>query len=129
MSRTDSGTGLVRLAARFGVVVACVAALGYPAVAASADTTTGPKQIFCNYQVNTSWSGGFVASLAVTNYSPNTINGWTIRWTFHEPTTVGVVWAASLTQPTEHDAVALNTTWNGVIPNGQTMAFGWSASA
>jgi cellulose binding protein with CBM2 domain len=83
--------------------------------------------ISCDYRFS-AWSNGFMADLYITNHGPD-ITGWTARWTFNEPTTNITVWQANLSVRDGREAIATNAVYNGLIRNGQTLSFGWSATA
>ena len=85
------------------------------------------SQLTCHYLLNP-WSGGFSADLLIFNNGP-TINGWTARWTFQEPTQLLGVWSAKMEQPSPHEMVAKPLPWNEVIPTGSMVVFGWTAFA
>jgi len=84
--------------------------------------------VTCTYTVSSTWNGGFVANVDITNNGP-AISGWTLRWTFTTPTADIQGWAAVITEQPGNQATATNMSWNGSIVTGETTAFGWSASA
>jgi chitin-binding protein len=94
-------------------------------------TPTAPAHaataVTCEYMFM-SWTGGFWADLRITNGGP-VISGWTARWSVPEPTTLGNVWSATMSQPDPQHMVAVNLSYNGVIEPGQSVLFGWTASA
>jgi len=98
---------------------ALVAAPTAPALAGTALT--------CEYSF-VAWTGGFWADLRITNSGP-VISGWTARWSMAEPTTLGNVWSATMSQPDPQHMVAVNVSYNAVIAPGQSVLFGWTASA
>ena len=106
---------------------AAAAVVGSAALLAAAPVPAWAQTaVSCRYDL-TSWAGGFVAEVWITNNGP-AINGWTVRWNFGAPTTVTSVWNAVLTQPEPSSAVATNPAWNGSIGSGQVASFGWSAT-
>jgi cellulase/cellobiase CelA1 len=104
-------------------VAATLASLTAAARPAAADT-----RLTCTYTVTTSWMGGFIANVDITNNGP-AISGWTLQWTFLTPTSLGSVWNATLTEQGGGRAVATNMFWNSAIGAGQVTSFGWTASA
>jgi cellulase/cellobiase CelA1 len=84
-------------------------------------------RVTCTYTVSSSWIGGFSANVDITNNGP-AISGWTLRWTFLTPTSLGAVWNAGLTEDGGR-AVATNMSFNTTIGTGQVTSFGWTASA
>ena len=111
---------LVRSAA--AALSLAAAATGLAAAPAHADSS-----ISCVYTFQT-WPNGFIANLAITNRGPD-INGWTAKWTFDVPTTAVVGWGTNLTVRNDREVNAANAVYNASIPSGQTMMFGWSATA
>lgn len=83
--------------------------------------------VSCHYEIR-AWSGGFQADLSITNNGAD-IDGWTARWSFNEPTSAVQGWLALLTVQDNRDAIATNLVFNAIIRNGQTVTFGWSATA
>ena len=117
--------GVVKPWARRSAVVvagaaAVVAAGVTPAAAAAAGTVS------CRYTF-IAWNNGFSANLVIANAGP-TINGWTVRWTFADPTSGIVGWNALIRQQSSL-VTAANLPWNAVLPTGQVTSFGWSATA
>ena len=95
---------------------------------AAARPATADTGVTCTYTVSSSWVGGFTADVDITNNGP-AISGWTLRWTFLTPTSVGGVWNAAITEQAGGLAVATNVWWNPTISTGQVTSFGWTASA
>ncbi|MFC4068601.1 cellulose binding domain-containing protein [Actinoplanes subglobosus] len=100
------------------VVVALTGAVG-PATAARADATA------CGVTYRASpYTGGFTASITVTNTGDETIRGWTFR--FPLEATVAEFWNADLLVP-----VTVVTTqakaWNAVVQPGDSFSLGFRA--
>ena len=107
----------------WSVVVATVLAstvMVAPARAAS--------NVSCTYRLLAVWSGGFSADVSIANSGP-TIDGWTVRWTFADATTVIQNWNSDLSEPDSRAVTATNRAWNRVIPTGTVTSFGWTAQA
>jgi hypothetical protein len=117
------GQALREAVLRGALALAAVPLLLVPAAPAAAATGA----VSCGYRFN-AWTGGFTADLSIANNGP-AINGWTVRWTFAEPTTEVVGWQARLTVRDATEVIATNLAWNATIGTGQTMSFGWSARA
>lgn len=83
--------------------------------------------VSCLYEIM-AWPGGFTADLSMTNHGPDIV-GWTARWTFREPTFNVSAWQSVLTVTDAREAVAVNAVFNARIASGQTLRFGWSATA
>jgi hypothetical protein len=82
----------------------------------------------CEYVVTESWSGGYNAAVRITNNRPNVINGWTVRWTYTDNSSVQGFWNAAVTgTPPTYTATA-NQSWNTDINPGSTVEFGMTVS-
>lgn len=102
------------------ILAAAVVATPVPAYAA------GPA-VSCRYEF-TAWPGGFTADLSITNHGPDIV-GWTARWTFDVPTSNISAWQTVLTVTDAREAIATNAVYNARIASGQTLRFGWNATA
>ncbi|BCM89483.1 endoglucanase E-5 [Abditibacteriota bacterium] len=71
------------------------------------------------------WNGGFGASLDILNDSPQTINGWTLKFTF-EPQ-IDSLWNGNYSQ-SGHTYTVTNVSWNGTIAPGGKATIGFSAT-
>jgi len=69
-----------------------------------------------------------MANVDIANNGPE-IDGWTVRWTFAEPTTIVGTWSSLISQTASGEVVATNASYNAVIRTGQVLEFGWSADA
>jgi hypothetical protein len=83
------------------------------------------------YRTQSEWTGGYVASVTVTNTSAAAVNGWTLAFTFGGDQTVVNAWGGKVTQ-TGASVTVTNLPWNGVIAAGGTVTVGmqgtWHAS-
>ncbi|GAA3762309.1 cellulose binding domain-containing protein [Salinactinospora qingdaonensis] len=92
-------------------------------------TTTSPQDSTCRvtYNVDTSWSSGFVATVTVTNLADTTINGWSLDFTWpSDGQSVQSAWSAQVTS----DGNNVHVTDNGdnavLAPDGgSTATFGF----
>jgi cellulase/cellobiase CelA1 len=95
--------------------------------------TQGTGGLACSvqYAVTNQWSGGFGASVTITNTGSTTINGWTLTWSFANGQTITQLWNGSYTQSGSTVSVT-NASYNGTIAPGGTTNFGfngaWSGS-
>jgi hypothetical protein len=92
-------------------------------------TQTATTGLACSvqYAITNQWSGGFGASVTITNTGSTTINGWTLAWTFANGQTVTQIWNATDTQ-TGSTVSATNVSYNGAIAPGGTVSFGFNGS-
>jgi hypothetical protein len=110
-----------RIRARLVVMGAAALLMAMVTPAHAAATVT------CTYTFVT-WPGGFSANVSIANNGP-AINGWTVRWTFASPTTNIQAWSAIISERDAVQVSATNMSWNGLIPTGKVLSFGWSAAA
>ncbi|MFC7609795.1 cellulose binding domain-containing protein [Teichococcus aestuarii] len=69
------------------------------------------------------WSGGFQASVALTNEGSGAVQGWQLR--IDTPYEITQIWNAEIVS---HDAagyVIRNAAWNGGIAEDATVSFGF----
>jgi cellulase/cellobiase CelA1 len=74
-----------------------------------------------------SWSDGFVANVTVANTGSTAINGWTLGFTLPSGQTVTNSWNATLSG-TSGALTARNVSWNGTIPAGGSVSFGFQGT-
>ena len=117
----------LRLAA--ALVLALPLCLGVIVAAGSAASA----QTGCSatYATESRWSGGFVASVTVTDSGTTALTGWTVTFNFGGDQHVTNSWNTSLTQSLGY-VTASNASYNGSVAAGSSTSFGfqgtWSAS-
>jgi hypothetical protein len=114
-------TGVGRLA-RLLAVTAAATVLAVTGVTPA--RAAGPFD--CNYWF-VSWPTGFSAELVITNHGP-ALSGWRSNWTFDNDERLGQVWNAVMTQQGNRVSAG-PMPWNGTVPSGGSLAFGWTAFA
>ncbi|MBO4275968.1 cellulose-binding domain-containing protein, partial [Microbispora triticiradicis] len=78
------------------------------------------------YRITNQWTGGFGADVTVTNLG-DTINGWTLTWTFSSGQQVTQAWNATVTQ-SGANVTAKNVDYNRTIPGNGSANFGFNGS-
>lgn len=87
---------------------------------------SNPIPAECHYEVTQEWNEGFTAKVRINNRSLNPIEGWRIKLEFDDFIQIDNFWDASVTGiPPFY--VADSQTWNGQIPAGQEVSFGFIA--
>ncbi|MFY1698005.1 PQQ-dependent sugar dehydrogenase [Solwaraspora sp. WMMA2101] len=76
------------------------------------------------YRVDSDWGAGFSTSVTVVNTGDEPVDGWSVGWTFAGDQRVAVAWNAVATQ-VGPAVTATNAAWNGTIPAGGRVAFGF----
>jgi hypothetical protein len=101
-----------------------------PSSSPSPITSTPPSGTGCSatYSVTSQWSGGFQASVTITNTAATPINAWTVNWTFTNGQAVTQTWNATLTT-NGANVTAHNVSYNGMLAGGSSTAFGFIGSS
>lgn len=84
-----------------------------------APTTTPVSGTSCSvsYTLSNQWSGGFQASLTITNTGSSALNGWSLVFSFPGSQQVSQVWNASYVQQGSQVTIT-NASYNGQIAAG-----------
>ena len=103
--------------------------LGFMTAAGPAESATATCS--ATYSTESSWSGGFVGAVTVSNTGTTALTGWTVTFSFGGDQTVTDSWDTSLTQSLEY-VTASSLSYNGSVAAGSNTSFGfqgtWSAS-
>jgi alpha-L-arabinofuranosidase len=86
--------------------------------------TSGACQV--HYSVN-QWSGGFTASLTITNTGTTALNTWSLTFTFPANQQVTQGWGGIFSQQGANVTVS-NTSYNGSLPAGSSVNPGFNGS-
>ncbi|WP_329010911.1 cellulose-binding domain-containing protein [Micromonospora rifamycinica] len=79
-----------------------------------------------DYTVSTQWSGGFTASVNLTNLG-DPLNAWTTTWTFGAGQRVDQGWNATFSQ-SGSTVSAANAGYNGAVATNGTVSFGFNGT-
>lgn len=91
-------------------------------------TPSGGSGCTAAYSVVNSWSGGFQASVKVTNAGSAPINGWALNWTFPGDQKISNLWNATFTQTGAQVQVA-NASFDGALAPGASTTMGFTATS
>lgn len=93
-----------------------------------ADVAPGPTGPTCEvtYGVASSWPGGFSSVVTVTNTGA-ALSSWDLDWSFTNGETVASAWSASTSQ-VGADVTASDVGWNGALPTGGSVNFGFNGN-
>ncbi len=95
---------------------------------ASPSSTPGGGSGSCKVSyTKTEWPGGLTGNVTITNTGSNTVNGWTLAFTFPGDTKVTNAWNATVTQ-SGSSIRATNLSYNAAIPAGSNTSFGFNGS-
>ncbi|WP_245646357.1 lytic polysaccharide monooxygenase [Nocardiopsis trehalosi] len=90
-----------------------------------ADVPSGSCEV--DFSVASQWSGGYTANVVLTNTGDAAVDGWTVDWEFTDGSVVTNGWSAEIAQHGAH-VMAENAAWNGSVPAGGSVSFGFNAS-
>jgi non-reducing end alpha-L-arabinofuranosidase len=74
-----------------------------------------------HYAITNQWTGGFGASVTITNTGSTDINGWSLQFSFPNGQTISQLWNGNFTQ-SGSTATITNVSYNGSIPAGQALS-------
>jgi Glycosyl hydrolase family 62/Cellulose binding domain len=114
-----------RLRARLAIVAVAGLTAGGATVALSAQAVAAAG-CAVNYSVSSQWQGGFGANVTVTNLG-DSVNGWTLTWSYPAGQQVTQAWNAAVTQ-SGAQVTARNMSYNGAIATNANVAFGFNGS-
>lgn len=80
-----------------------------------------------SYDDANDWGAGFQGGVTITNTGSSAINGWTLAWTFPSGQTITQLWNGQVNSPGPAASVS-NAPWNGTIPPGGNVNFGFLGS-
>lgn len=73
-----------------------------------------------HYVISSQWSGGFGATINITNTGSTAINGWSLQFSFANGQTITQLWNGSFTQSGSNVTVT-SASFNAAIPAGQAL--------
>jgi len=104
-----------------------------PAVPATAAPTTTPSPVApadsgctAQYQVTSSWPGGYQVEVTVRNDGGGAVAGWTVRWTLPAGHRISGLWNGTVTQQGS-SVIVSNANWNARIGSDGSTSFGLNA--
>lgn len=80
-----------------------------------------------HYAVSSQWSGGFGATITITNTSSSTINGWSLVFNFPSGQQVTQGWNGTFTQSGSQVTIT-NLSYNGSLAPGASVSPGFNGS-
>jgi len=88
---------------------------------------TGGGGCSATLSVPSSWGGGYVADIRVTNTGSSTINVWTVTFTLPSGQTITNFWNANIS-PSSGAVTARSMSYNGTLAPNASTTFGFQAS-
>jgi O-glycosyl hydrolase len=136
----SSSTGLISgtpsTAGTYSVTVTATDATGASGSATftwtvSSSSSGGGSSCRVVYTTTSQWTGGFTASVAITNTGSSAISSWTLKFTFPGNQAITNAWNGVETQSGENVTIS-NESYNGAIAAGGSTSLGfqgtWSTS-
>ncbi|MEN3356365.1 MAG: hypothetical protein V7637_347 [Mycobacteriales bacterium] len=80
-----------------------------------------------SYRVAASWPSGFSADITITNTGSAQLTAWALAFTFSGSQHIASAWNSVAAQAGA-DVLVHNTSYNGTVPPGGTVSFGFQAS-
>ena len=119
--------GARRTRTRRAVALVSAAALGFGLTAAAQTPASAATGCSAAYTTQSSWSGGFVGSVTVTDSGTTAITGWTVTFVFGGDQKLTSSWNTSLNQSIEY-VTASNLAYNGSLSAGANTSFGFQGT-
>lgn len=80
----------------------------------------------CTYELSSTWSGGGIATVSITNQGTETLHGWEVSWTYNDGTFVsGSAWNGVVTGSAPTFTASDGGGWNKDIAPGGTASLGF----
>jgi endoglucanase len=89
---------------------------------------SGRSDCRVRYSAHGSWPGGFTSQVVIENTGKETVDDWSLRWSFLGGQRVRDGWGATLTQ-SGSTVTAKSLGWNGKIRPGRSVTFGFVGSS
>jgi mannan endo-1,4-beta-mannosidase len=103
-----------------------VAPSSTPTSSRASSSTANTGGVSCTYVVSNSWGAGFTGAIRVTNTGTSAKSGWTASWQYSGSNRITSSWNATLSGSNPYTAT--NISWNGNVPAGQTVEFGFQGN-
>jgi len=116
-----------RTRTRRTVALLSAAALGLGLTAAAQTPASAATGCSAAYTTQSSWSGGFVGSVTVTDSGTTAITGWTVTFVFGGDQKLTSSWNTTLNQSIEY-VTASNLSYNGSLSAGSSTSFGFQGT-
>jgi len=119
--------GARRTRTRRAVALLSAAALGLGMTAAAQTPASAATGCSAAYTTQSSWSGGFVGSVTVTDSGTTAVTGWTVTFVFGGDQKLTSSWNTALNQSIEY-VTASNVSYNGSLSAGSSTSFGFQGT-
>jgi len=111
---------------RVSAAAAALVTVSGGVLALTATAATAASGCRVDYQIASQWTGGFGATIAVTNLG-DPLTAWRLTWSFTAGQTVTQAWNAVVTQ-SGAQVTADNASYNGNLATSATVSFGFNGA-
>lgn len=84
------------------------------------------ESYFVEYKVVSDWGSGYSATITITNLSEDTIEDWTLAFTFER--SIDTIWNAVIESHNDNQYVLKNAGYNQNIESGQSVVIGFNGN-
>ena len=105
------------------IILVFIACMFYPGIAVLTFATKSQPAVLT---VSNDWGSGFTGKIDLTNTTSNAYNSWQLEFDF--PYNISSIWSAKIKSHAGNRYVIENENWNGAIPPGSTISFGFQGT-
>lgn len=88
-------------------------------------SAVSPANFTVAFKITSDWQSGFGAEMSIKNTGA-ALSSWTLEFDF--PYQITAIWNARIVQHTGNHYVIQNADWNGALPAGGTVSFGFNGA-
>ncbi|MFI5065599.1 MAG: cellulose binding domain-containing protein [Streptosporangiales bacterium] len=124
---TTAGTSSVTVTATDGTGASGSATFSWTISSSGGGGGGGSAGCQVTYSTQSQWTGGFVASVTISNTGTSAINGWTLGFTFPGDQKITTAWNGVASQSGESVSIT-NASYNGTIPASGSTSLGFQGT-
>ncbi len=124
---TTAGTSTVTVTATDGTGASGSATFTWTIASSGGGGGGGSASCQVTYSTQSQWTGGFVASVTISNTGTSAINGWTLGFTFPGDQKITTAWNGVASQSGESVSIT-NASYNGTIPASGSTSLGFQGT-
>ena len=124
---TTAGTSSVTVTATDGTGASGSATFSWTISSSGGGGGGGSASCQVTYSTQSQWTGGFVASVTISNTGTSAINGWTLGFTFPGDQKITTAWNGVASQSGESVSIT-NASYNGTIPVSGSTSLGFQGT-
>ena len=124
---TTAGTSSVTVTAKDGTGASGSATFSWTISPSGGGGGGGSASCHVTYSTQSQWTGGFVASVTISNTGTSAINGWTLGFTFPGDQKITTAWSGVASQSGKSVSIT-NASYNGTIPAAGSTSLGFQGT-